>query len=59
MEVQNHFLLKYIEFCISNQKQMSSKALEIRELGQMMFMTEFEKDGYGERKGRERGGKKV
>ena len=25
----------------------------------MMFMTEFEKDGYGERKGRERGGKKV
>ena len=38
---------------------MSSKALEIRELGQMMFMTEFEKDGYGERKGRKRGGKKV
>ena len=38
---------------------MSSKALEIREFGQMMFMTEFEKNEYGERKGRERGGKKV
>ena len=36
-----------------------SSNMEIRELGQMIFMTEFKKDGYGERKGRERGGKKV
>ena len=35
---------------------MSSKALEIRELGQMIFMTEFERGrGKGERERRQKG----